>query len=306
MALISGDPNIPGVVLAEQGATPANPAAGKRKLYVGTDGLLRLLDPGGTVSPVAAGGYATVQDEGAPLAQRSALNVVGRGLVVDDAGGATRLRGLDPLTMLYEWDDFVSGPSATSATTGKLNWQGPGGALNANLQAGEAGHPGIARIASGTATSSLAWLMLSTTNGVLGTDSWDCLLVWRQTTPDATNGVRLGVAFTPNGSPPAAGAYVEKLAADASYYPVTRAASVETRGSALAAVDGAWHKARVRRISPTQVGITLDALAEVVHTANLPTVALQPFVQVFNSSTNALSRSIDVDFVDLLVTGLAR
>src|SRR5262245_59181671 len=54
MALISGDPLISGVVLAEQGSAPASPVAGKRKLYVTTGGVLTLVNSAGVTSPVGA------------------------------------------------------------------------------------------------------------------------------------------------------------------------------------------------------------------------------------------------------------
>src|SRR5262245_12302048 len=50
---ISGDPTISGVVLAEQGSTPTAPAAGKRKLFVTTAGVLRTVDSAGAAADVA-------------------------------------------------------------------------------------------------------------------------------------------------------------------------------------------------------------------------------------------------------------
>src|SRR5262247_2819020 len=51
---IAGDPTIAGVVLAEQAATPTSPAAGKRKLFVTTAGVARLVDSAGAATDVAA------------------------------------------------------------------------------------------------------------------------------------------------------------------------------------------------------------------------------------------------------------
>lgn len=47
---ISGDPTISGVVLAEQASTPSSPAVGKRKLYVTTAGVARLVDSAGAAA----------------------------------------------------------------------------------------------------------------------------------------------------------------------------------------------------------------------------------------------------------------
>lgn len=51
---ISQNPSIAGVVLTEQASAPAVPSASKRKLYVGTDGGLRLEDSAGNVSVIAS------------------------------------------------------------------------------------------------------------------------------------------------------------------------------------------------------------------------------------------------------------
>src|SRR5262245_26838199 len=51
---ISQNPQIAGVVLTEQAAAPAAPSSGKRKLYVGTDGGLRLEDSASAVTVIGA------------------------------------------------------------------------------------------------------------------------------------------------------------------------------------------------------------------------------------------------------------
>jgi hypothetical protein len=60
---ISGDPTISGVVLAEQAATPTSPAVGKRKLFVTTAGVARLVDSAGAASDLglADGSVTTVK-----------------------------------------------------------------------------------------------------------------------------------------------------------------------------------------------------------------------------------------------------
>jgi hypothetical protein len=76
---ISGNPTISGVVLAEQATTPSSPAAGKRKAFVGTDGLLKLVDSAGAVTAVGATGavgyveLAEMAPPAAPAADRLRL-----------------------------------------------------------------------------------------------------------------------------------------------------------------------------------------------------------------------------------------
>lgn len=54
---ISADPTISGVVLTEQAATPSSPASGKRKLFVDTAGVLKLVDSAGATAGAGAGAY---------------------------------------------------------------------------------------------------------------------------------------------------------------------------------------------------------------------------------------------------------
>ena len=63
---ISGDPTISGVVLAEQAATPASPAAGKRKLFVTTAGVARLVDSAGAVASIGLATDSVTADAIAP------------------------------------------------------------------------------------------------------------------------------------------------------------------------------------------------------------------------------------------------
>lgn len=71
---ISQNPAIAGVVLSEQSSAPAVPSSGKRKLYVGTDGGLRLEDSAGNVSVIASAVVA-----GANLLVNPGLDVWQRG-----------------------------------------------------------------------------------------------------------------------------------------------------------------------------------------------------------------------------------
>src|SRR5262245_28289663 len=73
---ISQNPQIAGVVLTEQAAAPAAPSSGKRKLYVGTDGGLRLEDSASAVtvigSAVSGNNYNLLTNPGLDIWQRGA------------------------------------------------------------------------------------------------------------------------------------------------------------------------------------------------------------------------------------------
>jgi len=85
---------------------------------------------------------------------------------------------------------------------------------------------------------------------------------------------------------------------------VTRAASAQTRTDTGIAVDTSFHRFRIRRVDGSTIGFTLDAAAEVTHTANIPTVGLVSGQVIRNSA--AAAKTYDIDYYDLLITGLSR
>lgn len=205
------------------------------------------------------------------------------------------------LNTVYEADDFVGG-GTTSAVIGKFLWTYTGGTFNG--QAGESGHPGIQRRDTGTTISTNAYTVAKQTNLLVASELFDTTLVVRLNTNDTDTLVRLGIATGASVNPPSDGMYVEKLAADTSWFGVTRVGNVQTRTSALGATSTGWVKFRVRRIDSSTVGFTMDSGAEVFATSNLATGAANLAI-VINNAT-AVSKTIDVDFVDLRITGLVR
>jgi hypothetical protein len=92
---ISADPTISGVVLAEQASTPSSPASGKRKLFVDTSGVLKLVDSAGAASSAGTGAFVplTIFDakgdlivgSAADAALRLAVGTNGHVLTADSA-----------------------------------------------------------------------------------------------------------------------------------------------------------------------------------------------------------------------------
>lgn len=212
-------------------------------------------------------------------------------------------RPFDPKTMIHEYDDFVSGaPSAGSI--GKLGWYSTNG-TNSNLH-GAVGRPGLLQRATGAVAGTYASLYLksATTWQIFNSgDFFDITWIFRLSTFDADTGLRVGLANDAGANPPANGVYLEKLFADTSWFGVTRTASVETR-TALGVASADWVRFRVRRVDASTVAFAINDGADVLVNTNIPSVGVGPFIAVVNNS--AVSKTVDVDYFDMLLTGLAR
>lgn len=203
-------------------------------------------------------------------------------------------------------DDFSSGGLAT-LQIGEIGWAlvltSTGSVI---ARDGETDHPGIIRLSTGATSGSTAQI------GVRGAGTgifvpaafFDLTLFARLNTNDASTTIRFGLATTWNSNPDVRGIYMEKLAADTSWFGVCRDASTQTRTAALIACNTSFHKFRIRRVSATQIGFTIDAGTEVLLNTNVPTAALQPFFQIVN--TAAADKTADIDYMQLIVPGLAR
>jgi hypothetical protein len=212
---------------------------------------------------------------------------------------------VDPLTTLDLVDDFISGFN-TTGNVGSLGWNFVGGTIA--LQTGEASHPGIIRRDTSATISTTAYtqLRLTVSAGIfLASEFFDETWIFRLTQTDADTRVRIGFSSDWTTDTPVSGIYIEKILTDTQWFGVGRAASTQTRTAALATVDAAvWHNIRIRRIDATTVGFTLDAGAEVTVAANVPNVGVIPGFNIFNGA--AASKTIDVDFFRLKITGLVR
>lgn len=251
--------------------------------------------------PLGAGssGYNEVQDEGTALTARTQLNFVGPAVIADDNASKTRVRVMDPITMAFVYDEFISGDT-TSGEVGALGWTTAGGATS-NIAA-ESGRPGILRRDTSATSGTVSRTVIAT---ALPADTFDLLLIFRLNTNDANTALRLGLAD--NGfatDPPANGIYLEKDDADTNWFFVTRASSVQTRTDSGVATGTGWVRLRIRRKDASTISFSLDGGAETDHTANIPTAALNAGWQIVNSA--AANKTMDADYFHLLVTGLSR
>lgn len=204
-------------------------------------------------------------------------------------------------------DDFLFASTETGEI-GDLGWSFTNGTWN--LVNSVSDHPGICRRTSTAVTSTVA---SSYPGGGAGTSnmlfeqldqiSW----VIRVPTTVANMDIRIGLANDFSANPPVNGAYFEKLSADTNWFGVGRVSSVETRtDTGVAATADAWINLKLRRVSDTVLGFTVNNGTEILVAGNMPirSIVLLPGFQIVPTSPNA--RSVDTDFFSLTFVSQAR
>jgi hypothetical protein len=220
---------------------------------------------------------------------------------------ATMVTGQRVQTMLRE--DFMSGAITANGTgIGELLWTtfAASAGTHAYVNA-TAGHPGIFQFASSATSGSRNYMHQMVAPGagnILPADYFDVIFEVKLTQTDTNTVFRCGLGNSAEADPPVDGVYVEKVLADASWFGCNRAASSQNRTAALLTSDTAWNRVRIRRMSATQIGFTINALAEVALTTTIPTTALQPFAMI-GTGTTAI-KSMQFDFIEINVGNLAR
>jgi hypothetical protein len=215
-------------------------------------------------------------------------------------GGST----IDPLTTLRYVDDFFT-VGLTTGNIGTLGWGFQNG--TAVAAPAVANHPGVLRRNTSSTANEMASLVLDA-NTILGhilaTDLFDVTWIVQVAVVDTELTIRAGLQ-TSTTSPPNIGAYIEKLAADTSWFGVTRqSAGVQTRTAALAAVTTSYVKLRTRRINTTTFGFSVDGGTELTLATTLPTGLVSPVLQFSNSV--GTSKQVNIDLFALTISGLTR
>lgn len=211
-------------------------------------------------------------------------------------------------TVLWIEDDFVSG-TTTSGTVGALGWSYTNGTL-AVQSGGVSAHPGVVnRVTGGTAATNATMTLRSGTIGATQTaESFDATWVLRLASNDTDTAVRIGLTEAGTiANPPTNGMYIEKLYADTAWFAVCRAAGTETRtATGITIASTPWPRIRIRRVGASTIGFSIDGGTEITITTNIPAsgIVLNPFVQIVNQT--AVSKSIEIDYFSLYISGLAR
>jgi hypothetical protein len=209
------------------------------------------------------------------------------------------------VTNPHIFEDFVSGDVSGDAPIGDLGWRISGGGATASAVAPSSGTVGVLSFETFTniGTYAVLYLRESPHVGVVPPASmFDLTFVARLVQADGDTLCRFGLANDATANPPGDGIFFEKLTSDSSWFGVTRSGGTQTRTAALRTADTAWIRGRIRRVDGSTVAFSLGEEASANATVNIPTAALQPFVAIRNSTT--ASKKIEVDYMDLLITGL--
>lgn len=212
---------------------------------------------------------------------------------------------IDPYTTYNEFDDFMAG-STSSGQIGKMGWSALNGSRT-NISS-EAGHPGLLQLSTGASSGTVASVELAAAangNSIYASEMFDITFIIRLNNNDANTTLRAGISANGSSATPAAAAYFEKLDGDTNWFRITRNSSVQTRTDTTIGVSTSFVKLRVRRIDASTIGFTINANAEQTLTTNLPAGSgLAPFVQITNSAASA--KTVDLDFAQIIVTGISR
>ena len=252
-------------------------------------------------------GLGTVDRTTAPITVEPGAQVA----VIDDTGQSSLRSKLSFATPPIE-DDFIGG-STTSTDVGELKWNLTGAGTLTYVPA-ETGHPGILRLGSSAVPGVYAILRPGGggANAPVHTDdNFDVSFIFRLgfAGSDTDALVRFGLGNDATANPPTDGIYIEKLAADSSWYAVCRASGTETR-TVIGSVGSSftWFFFRIRRYSDTKIGFSVGAevnqTPDVTISTNVPSVAAQPFIGVRTAA--AAEKYLDMDAFGLQVTGLSR
>ncbi|MGC4053296.1 MAG: hypothetical protein QM757_28665 [Paludibaculum sp.] len=208
-------------------------------------------------------------------------------------------------------DDFLSGDKSTSSSIGTLGWQQQGIGTFTELTS-ELNHPGLIRMDSTTSTTTnTATLHLMRTVGFQRSEMFDMTWIFRVNQTDGSTVVRVGLvgagASIYNQSRPSDGIWLEKSASDTSWFWVVRVGGndVQRVDMGVAVTAGGWVKLRLRRVDASTIGLTLNNGTELASTTALPASPCVPWVVVHNGNT-ANSRTLDLDYFGLMITGLVR
>lgn len=212
--------------------------------------------------------------------------------------------GLDPSRILFE-EDFITGTYNTSGQAGAAGVNFTGG-TGANL-GGPAGHAGILQRATGSSINTLAYTRFGAASGIF-TSAEKRELIWivRPNNVDNKTRMRFGDGFDWTTEPMTRGLYFEKLDTDTNWFAVSCALGVTTRTDTGVAAAADWTKFRIRRIDDATAVFNLNNGADITITTNLAAAGTTTQIGCLITNTEASSKSVDLDYIGLLMTSLTR
>lgn len=204
-------------------------------------------------------------------------------------------------TLSYQ-DDFMFG-AATSGSVG-MGWN-TAGTVTASVSSGS--NIGIINLSTTAVISTIARLHNYGANHVAAAQDWSSTFIVKLLTNDANTTVRYGLSDGWGTNPPTAGIYFEKLDGDTNWFCVNRVSGVET-GTHIdsgVAVTTSFVKFQINRTrGGSSFLINGVSVCSSPMTGNLPTGAIGQGVFLINSAASA--KTVDIDYLDLTVTGMSR
>lgn len=198
-------------------------------------------------------------------------------------------------------DDFLSGIN-TNGTSGQLGWIINGG-TSTNL-ASIAGRPGLFQKNTSGVSGTIAQLVLAgTSSNIDPASNHQIRFIARLNTNDANTTLRIGAANAYSSDPPANGTYFEKLNGDTNWFCITRNGGVETRTDSGIAVTTNFDTFFFSRNS-SGVLFYINNVLGCTHTTNISATQYNPGLHIVNSA--AASKTVDIDYFSLRITGLTR
>ncbi len=207
----------------------------------------------------------------------------------------------DPLTTAVLSDHFAAG-TVEDGEIGELGWSASGFAVVRGVA--EAERTGVLLLSTAASTAVCYLSVSGAASTVSVDDTFDLAFAFRLFSVDTTTVLRLGLLF-PVGSTPTAGIYLLKNAAATTMVGAAIVGTTQVTTASLGGLaSGAWHTARLRRTSGTAVAFSLDGGTELSLSSGLPTGLGTVSLQVVPSI--AAAKTIDLDYVGLVVAGLVR
>ena len=217
----------------------------------------------------------------------------------------------DPLTISYEYEDFL-GNVGTTGQIGKLGWA----FVNSTVAfvASVASHPGIIQKLQNNNAGSLNLGAATGLLMLLPSMTFDNYFTIRPQNFDGNCSLWVGYQDSTSGTGEAANMILfEALTTDTNWFTVTRTGSgaVTRQDTTIACTSGNWYTFRIRRIDASTIGFTVvtvngaaSGVAEKTETATIPTTTLAWCLRL--RSHTAVDRTCEIDYWDQLITGLTR
>jgi len=257
-----------------------------------TNGYLRLVEVAAPGTPASGEGVIYVKTDG---------TFAGK----NDAGVETVLGAsgaFDPLDEDSIWlrEEFASGAEATDGDLGDLGWEvirsGAGVPVG---QAGEANHPGIWRLVTGTTSDQYTLVNVSNNRAsiiALSSSTFESKFIARQSSC-ADVGVNIGwVAGGAHAVSPTTGIYVRLDTADAdTNYQFVVGDGTEQINDTAVACNTNWNLFRLYSTDGgTTMSLDINGSNVATETLNIPTAVLSPAFQVQTRTT--ADKTLDLDF----------